>query len=184
MAIDYPTIVIPRGNSGTSIDTYAVKAGYRNLVRAKQGLPSQLSIGTVRNRDGMTAPRVEGYTSSAIFHDCNFVENLTTINAIYRNQVKSVAAWFVGQWVPTPQLPGSAGISTLKGKQYAIYAGNPSALPKGREVTISPKSDNPTLRHFYYRDTLEIDHSCNYERVDTTRRYTVTWTADNKCFIY
>ena len=157
-----------------AIESYDLKAGYRNLVRAKQGLPSQLSIGVPTKRTALSQPRVEGYTSSAIFYDCTFIENQTTINAIYKNQVKSVAAWFVGRWVPTPQLPGSAGISTLKGKQYAIYAGNPSAIPVGLEVTISPKSD--TLRHFYYRDTLE--------RVDTTRRYTVVWTADHKCFIY
>ena len=151
------------------------RAGYRNLNRAKCRPPKaeQLSIGRPQGSDGLglSGPKLQGYTSSGVFLNATFVVVPKTVQRILDKQVKSVCAWIVGEWVPTPVVRQSM----LNGRSYDVYAPNPNAVPFGREVTINPKSSNPTLRVFHYRDTREA--------VDTSRRYRVVWTDDHHCYI-
>jgi hypothetical protein len=148
-------------------------AGYRNLNRAKAGKAEQLSIGqpSGSNGRGLSGPKLQGYTSSAVFHNATFIANPKTISKVLQRQVKSVCGWIVGEWEPTNTLRQD----TLNGKAYAVYAPNPRAIATGREITIDPKNADPTRRVFHYRD--------NGERVDTTQRYRVVWTSNHKCYI-
>jgi|GEM_PF-5563705 len=149
------------------------RAGYRNLNRAKSGKAEQLSIGRPQGRNGLglSGPKLQGYTSSGVFLNATFVVVPSIVQKVLARQVKSVCAWIVGEWVGTPVIRQS----TLNGRSYDVYAPNPDAVPVGREISINPKSSNPTLRVFHYRDTLET--------VDTSRRYRVVWTADHHCYI-
>lgn len=148
-------------------------AGYRNLNRAKAGKAEQMSIGQPAgsNGQGLSGPKLRGYTSSAVFHNATFIANPKTISKVLQRQVKSVCGWIVGEWEPTKTIR----LDTLNGKAYAVYAPNPKAIATGREITIDPKNADPTRRVFHYRDTGE--------RVDTTQRYRVVWTSNHKCYI-
>jgi hypothetical protein len=66
---------------------------YRNLNRAKQGLPEQWSI----RHKGL----VIGYTSAAILENATTYVVPGAVDKIRAKGVKQVCAWFTGEWTPT-----------------------------------------------------------------------------------
>jgi hypothetical protein len=143
-----------------------VTTGYRNINRTKQRKHETLSIGIPRGRSN---PKILGYTGAAVFHSCTFFVRESTVQTIYTKQEKQVCAWFHGTWRETAEVRREGA--------YAIFADAvvPMVPPTcGREVTINPKSSNPTQRVFYFKDTGEP--------VNLTQTYTVTW-VQNRCFV-
>lgn len=129
--------------------------GYRNINRAKQNKPDQLSLGYDRGRSN---PQVFGYAAEAVFSNARFFVRDSTAATIYRKVAngqkahKEVYAWFIGTYDDS----------------RTDYSGNL------REVTINPKSDDPRFRVFHYRDTKEA--------ISLEDRYTVVW-KDHRCFV-
>ena len=129
--------------------------GYRNINRAKQNKPDQLSLGYDRGRSN---PQVFGYAAEAVFVDARFFVRDSTAATIYRKVSsgqkahKEVYAWFIGTYDDS----------------RTDYDGDL------REVTINPKSADPRCRVFHYRDTKQP--------ISLKDRYTVVW-KNHRCFV-
>ena len=138
--------------------------GYRNINRAKQDKPDQLSVGYDRGRSN---PQVFGYAAEAVFSNARFFVRDSTAATIYRKVLngqkahKEVYAWFIGDYDDSAMIPPWF----RDGGKYAATL---------REVTINPKSADPRCRVFHYRDTKQP--------ISLEDRFTVVW-KNHRCFV-
>ena len=107
---------------------------YRNLNRAKQGLPEQWSI----RHKGL----VIGYTSAAILEDATTYVTAGAVEKIRQSGRKQVCAWVTGEWTPTAVLR----TERQRGKDIPIYTGEPTPTGFGLG-TVQRLRFNP--RHPY-----------------------------------
>ena len=117
---------------------------YRNLNRAKQGLPEQWSI----RHKGI----VVGYTSAAILKDATTYVQDGAVEKIRASGRKAVCAWVTGEWTPTAVLR----TERQRGKDIPIYA-EPDGVDYTEHAayaTFNPRHPNPsTAACFYYTRT-------------------------------
>ena len=120
---------------------------YRNLNRAKQGLPEQWSI----RHKGL----VVGYTSAAILKDATTYVIAGAVEKIRASGRKQVCAWFTGEWSPTTVLR----TERLRGKDIPVYAPSCPGIPTGfawivgcgHHVMFNPRHPNiQTARYFFH----------------------------------
>ena len=156
---------------------------YRNLNRAKQGLPEQWSI----RHKGL----VIGYTSAAILENAATYVIPGAVDKIRASGRKQVCAWFTGEWTPTRILR----TERHRKKDVPIYAppliagdikggGLFLAGRRGLQrsfVTFNPRHENrETAQRFYtvanerpittqanglYRDRFRVACFCSNHKV-------------------
>ena len=145
---------------------------YRNLNRAKQGLPEQWSI----RHKGL----VIGYTSAAILENATTYVIPGAVDTIRAKGVKQVCAWFTGEWTPTRALR----TERFRKKDFPIYA--PPLIAgditgKRSFVTFNPRhKDYRVAQRFYtvanerpittqadglYRDRFRVACFCSNHKV-------------------
>jgi hypothetical protein len=139
---------------------------YRNLNRAKQGLPEQWSIRHKR--------LVVGYTSAAILKDATTYVQDGAVEKIRASGRKQVCAWFVGEWTPTTVLR----TERHRGKDIPIYSApftggfsghhcRASYTTTASRVSFNPRhSDIHIARRFFYSlDARPIARTDQFSRV-------------------
>ena len=136
---------------------------YRNLNRAKQGLPEQWSI----RHKGI----VVGYTSAALLQDAITHVTPGAVEKIRQSGRKAVCAWFTGEWSPTTVLR----TERQRGKDIPIYA-----EPDGVDYTehANPVSFNP--RH----PDIRIAQRFFYLLDGSLEARTITPKVDRFTFVY
>ena len=113
---------------------------YRNLNRAKQGLPEQWSI----RHKGL----VIGYTSAALLQDATTHVTPGAVEKIRQSGRKAVCAWVTGEWEPTAVLR----TERQRGKEIPIYA-EPDGVDYTEHaayMTFNPRHANPSIAAFFY----------------------------------
>ena len=124
---------------------------YRNLNRAKQGLPEQWSI----RHKGL----VVGYTSAALLQDAITHVTPGAVEKIRQSGRKQVCAWVTGEWTPTAVLR----TERQRGKDLPIYTGEP--VPEGfrlgtvQRLRFNPRhTDSYLAQHFFVTDGSSSEH--------------------------